>query len=598
MKKEQDKTIASNRSSGAEKVEIIEQEKQGDGTELKATVKTQRTAKGEAAMGGETRKTARISAKKVNAESAGSKAEKESEAAKERVERALAKKKAQAEKKERRAKALAEKKAQAEQKKAEKEEKRRLRAKEKASRKNAAAKKKSEKKKQGEKRHNDGKERAKGYGGWLAAVIALGAVTLGLTAAVTVGAVEMSNTKTTMLSSNKGTMYELTGIMEHVDEDLDRARVSASSAQQSRILTDLLVQARLAEADMEKMPIDMERCSNVTSFINRVAFSCEQMLGKLRNGEELDAKDREILENLYNVNHSVRVELDKLMNEMTDDEWTSFLKDGEGMLGETIGRLEKMTLEENHAEFGEKPETGRAGMRRDRNSSEDDSGKGIDCATAETLCERYFGAYDIDGFQCVGETNARMFAAYNVQGYDKNGSLLFAEIDKRSGALIAFDYYEDCGGEKFDLDNAEVIAESFLEELGYEDMSVVRFRNNGSNTDFTFVYEKDGVVYYPDEIHVKVCRTRGVVSGMEAGKYLAHHRDREEPSVKLTLEKAKDGLYDGLTVEASRLAVVQAKGGERPAYEFFCSYREEQYFVYVDANNGNELAIVNAKNIE
>ncbi len=604
MKKEQEKKIATNRSSGAEKVEVVEREKSESGKpELKAAVKTQKTAQGAAAMGGES-SAKRIDAKKLNAQTAGSKAEKESEAAKARVERALAKKKAQEEKREQREKMLAEKKAErakraeakkaeSERKNAEREEKRRQRAREKANKRNAAAKRKSQR--QTQKKGNA--ERGKGYGGWLAAVIALGTVTLGLTAAVTVGAVEAAQTKTASLSSNKSTVYELTGIMENVDNDLDRARISASSTQQSRILTDLLVQARLAEADMEKLPLDAESCANVTSFINRVAFSCEYMLGKLRDGDTLDEKDREVLETLYSVSHSARTQLGTLVNEMTDKDWKSFWKDGTGKFGETLERLEKATLEENRLSFGGREETGRAGMRRAGETPEKEV-DGIDGAQAEALCRTYFQSYDVSDFQCIGETHSRRFLAYNVQGYDKHGNLLYAEIGKDGGALISFDYYENCDGEKYDLDNAEVIAESFLESLGYEDLTVTRFRNNGSNTDFTFVYEKDGVVYYPDEIHVKVCRTRGVVSGMDAGKYLAHHHDRGEPTARLTLEQAQEGLYRGLTVEASRLAVVPTKGGERSAYEFFCTYQEERYFVYVDAMSGNELAIVNAKSVE
>ena len=37
---------------------------------------------------------------------------------------------------------------------------------------------------------------------------------------------------------------------------------------------------------------------------------------------------------------------------------------------------------------------------------------------------------------------------------------------------------------------------------------------------------------------------------------------------------------------------------ERAAYEFFCSYAGDNYFVYVDANSGAEIAIVNGENVE
>ena len=177
-------------------------------------------------------------------------------------------------------KALAEKRA------AEKEAKIRERARRKANRNNATAKKKANQRK-----HREGN---KGYGGWIAAVVSLGVVSLALATTVTVGAMEMRKGRDTLTGAYKSTMYELTGIMENVDSDLDRIRVSSSPVQQSRILTDLLVQARLAELDVEKLPIDAESNRNVTVFINRIAEECERMLSKIRNGEELNEKDRQI----------------------------------------------------------------------------------------------------------------------------------------------------------------------------------------------------------------------------------------------------------------------------------------------------------------
>ena len=100
---------------------------------------------------------------------------------------------------------------------------------------------------------------------------------------------------------------------------------------------------------------------------------------------------------------------------------------------------------------------------------------------------------------------------------------------------MRFDYYEDCVEEKFDLDRAEDIAEEFLERLGYEDLEVVRVRHNGTTADFSFVYEMEDVVYYPDEILIKVCQSRGVVTGMDATKYLQNHKGRVEMNPKINI---------------------------------------------------------------
>lgn len=605
MEEQEKKEISINVSSGAEKVERVEtQVKNGKTTATKKTVKKSPAKK--------------TDVKKMNAQSTDGKAERESRQAKARVDKAIKKKeekeKRKAERKEkwkkmlaerealaekrraeRKAKAekrRAERKAKAEKRRVEEEEKRRARAHAKANK--HKEKSRAKQKRQAEKSERGERKNRKSYGGWLTAVIALGVISLALGTIVTVGAVDMAKGKQATISSYRATTYELVGVMENVDDDLDRVRVSASPVQQSRILTDVLVQARLAEADLEKMPIDIQTDKNLTAFINRVAFESERLLTKLRNGETLTAEDGERLEELYKVSHAVRLELDDYVKDMSDDDLMNFAKKGEGTLQGVLQRLEDVTLPENRIV------SEGAGMDRNADFSEKggQSAQKIDTSKAEDLCKVYLSDYNVQEFQCIGETVARGYTAYNVQGYDDKGSLVFAEIDGKTGALLQFNYYEECAESKFDVDNAKTIAENFLEKLGYEDMTAVKVRENGTDADFTFVYEKDGVAFYPDSVKVKVCRSRGIVSGLDAIKYARNHKERVVPAVKLSLASAREKLNGKLEVNGARLAVVATPKGERPAYEFVCSYGEESYVVYISATTGNEIAIVNLKNLK
>lgn len=601
--KKKETEIATNVSSGAEKVEVIEKEvkkAQGEGVKKKTT-KTL-SAKGDAALGDSTKKEEPVNAKKVNGQMSSHKAEAESKAAKVRVELALKRKEAQAKRKEERAKKKAKKEAMREkriaerkaleQKRAEEREaQRRERAHAKANKRQAQSKKKAEKHRQKSARSREGG--VKSYGGWIAAVVALGVTTLALATTVTVGAVEMSSMKKGAMSTNRATMYELTGIMEHVDDDLDRVRLSASPVQQSRILTDLLVQTRIAEADLAKLPISFQEEQNVTAFINRTAMECERMLSKLRRGESLNEQDLETLERLYNANHSIREELNGLTEKMSDKDIAGYLKGKGGMISETLKNIENLTLEENRSALEQKKaEMQGAGMRSNAESGENT----LDGTRAVEMCKQYFAKYKIDNFQCLGETVTKHYSAYNVQGYDEKGTMLFAEIDRQNGTLIGFEYYEECSAENFDLDNAEKIAEEFLDTLGYDDMEIVKCREMGSTAEFTFLYEDDGVVYYPDEIRVQVCRTRGVVTGMDATKYLKNHKDRVEVNAKISMETAREKLSKKLALESARVAMVNTARGERIAYEFLCSYQNTYYYVYIDGETGDEIAIINAQN--
>ena len=640
MEEKKETKVAKNVSSGAEKVETIEKsvqtkktqpttartnktvvtKKQENKPKSETTQKTEKEnerakarvaaalkkkeekakraeekAKKRAARNKEREKRAKMTAAERKAEAAKLKAER-----KERMEKRLAERKAIAAKKKAERKAKAEKRAamrkeMQEKRKAEMEARKREHAHKKANRKLAKSKTKQNRaKRQNERRENRGER--KGYGGWLAAVISLGAVTLGLTTAVTVGAIEMREMQNSAMSGVQATTYELMGIMEHVDDDLDRARIATSSAQQQRILTDLLVQTRLAELDLEKLPIDGESDRNVTTFINRVGASCERMLSKLRRGEALSKEDEAVLQRLYETNHAIRMQLNEYASKMTDKVVMSFMKKGEGAFSDMMNGLEKLTLDENRAALEGKMEKAMQPKMLMPKDKEGGSPK-LDTAQAEELCKRYFSDYKIQEFQCVGETVTRDYAAYNVQGYDDKGTMLFAEIDYDGGELIRFDYYEPCEGETFDMRNAEMIANNFLDKLGYTDMTAVRTHENGTDADFTFVYDMDGIVCYPDTVRVKVCRSRGVVTGFDASKYLQNHTVREEVETGLTMQQAQAKLHKGLDVEFARLAIVKAKHGERSAYEFLCSYMGEKYLIYLDAVNGDEISILNIKNL-
>lgn len=591
MKKEE-KKVAENVSSGAEKVERVEKE-----VKIKKAAQPSKknvSAKGDAALGNEKKVSVKQKSKKEK------KAKQESAAAKARVERALKKKEEKAKRKALQAEKRKARRAEMEKRRQELMEKRKERkaalAQKREERQRERAHSKANKRQAAEKRRKQRKEKQdnherKGYGGWLAAVLSLSAVTLALGAAVTAGGVEMRRMDGAMTSGCRGTMYELTGIIEHMDEDLDRVRVSADPKQQSRILTDLLVQARLAEMDVEKLPLSSEEERNLTSFVNHTARVCDGMLAKLRSGEGLDERDKALLEKLYATNHSVRQELDSMLSKMQDKDLKQMMKDGKGTVRDSLKKVEDLTLPENNLGGELKPTCRMPEPKKDKGD------KHISSTQAEELCKKYFNGYDVDEFYCVGETSVPQYTAYNVEGRDKNGTLLFAEISQKDGKLLRFDYYEDCNQDTLDYFSAQHVAEEFLEKLGYDDMEPVRLQENGGMVNFTFVYEDDDVVYYPDEIKVKVCRTRGIVSGMDCVKYALNHRERDEVKTGISMGEAKAKLQQGFSVQSARLTVIDTARGERAAYEFFGSYGEDKYIVYLSAQDGSEISIVNIKNL-
>ena len=438
------------------------------------------------------------------------------------------------------------------------------------------------------------KQRGDGLGGWIAAVVSLGAVSLVLTAVLTVGAINMGKQNAESAGGYHGLVYEVIHLAEKVDDDLDTLRVSEDPTKQMELLTDILVQTRIAEADLEKLPYGVQEDGNTMRFLNGMSFACEHMLGKLSRGEKLSERDKKHLEMLYEKQHKMRETLDELAATLEDSDITGMMKGKDCRITKALEKVENEAMPKIPIE-PRKPKEEKDLMPIPSKSEMKDRA-GIPSQKAEELCRYYFADYGIESVTYAGETLGRGGKTYNFELTTENGVGMFAQISKENGALTYFDYYEECHSHVYDIETAKKTAWAFLEKLGYTEVIPVKVSESGTNADFTFVYYADGCTYYPDEIIVKVCEQRGVVSGMDATKYIRNHRGRCELNAKISMQEARDRLSDKLTVESSRMVLFEHKGEEVTAYEFFCAYDDKTYFVYVDATDGRELFIVNSRN--
>ena len=90
------------------------------------------------------------------------------------------------------------------------------------------------------------RRRQPGFGGWLAAVVSLGVSTLVLATIVTAGAFNMRDMNAVASAGYRSSFYELTGLMDEMETDLSKLRVSSTAAGQRNLATDLLVNSSLA----------------------------------------------------------------------------------------------------------------------------------------------------------------------------------------------------------------------------------------------------------------------------------------------------------------------------------------------------------------
>ena len=159
-----------------------------------------------------------------------------------------------------------------------------------------------EKKKTARAEKRSGKKRAPGIGGWIAAVVSLGAACLALATVVTAGSIRMNQMAALSENAYRATLFELVSVSEEMDDNLAKLRVSAGAGEQRMLLTEILVDSELMESALEKIPVDSATSTDISSFVNRTNGFARRMLAKLSRGEQLTQEERSAAARLYEVN--------------------------------------------------------------------------------------------------------------------------------------------------------------------------------------------------------------------------------------------------------------------------------------------------------
>lgn len=431
------------------------------------------------------------------------------------------------------------------------------------------------------------KRHAPGFGGWLAAVISLGVVTLALGSMLTYGWINMDGMTADMATIHTESMYELNSIVDNLDTNLAKARVANTRNEQVKLLSNVAIESEMAETILERLPVDTQFTQNVTSFVNKMGDSAQSMLYSVASGKKLTDSQIATIEHMYKTNLQLKQSINELTANCT----------GKEMLKAMRGKKDNLMLlsfgeiENNVVETPKEIHDGPFAENIKKVSAKNLAGlEEITCAQAEKLAAKYFESYKVSDVKCTGEVTAESLTCYNVTMQTKDGEMS-AQLSKQGGKVVEFNSYKDCNDKNFSVERCVDIAQDFLKALGFKNMKAVWTSENGTTCNLNFAYEQNGVVIYPDMVKVKVCEERGIVTGMEGLAYVLNHTQRELGSAKISKSDAKAVLNGGFEAEGSRLCLIPVDGGEVLCYEFYGTYGGNDYYIYVDAATGNEVEV-------
>ncbi len=424
----------------------------------------------------------------------------------------------------------------------------------------------------------------------IAAVVTLGCTVLILGGLLTFNYFTPLDSQMGFSVKEQKNFYDLVSYVDNLDVNLSKLVVSNDESEQQKLLSEVRVQSSLATNSLAEMSLQDENKYNTTKFVNQVGDFSKYLNDKLIEGEEITDKDKETLRNMHQINLELKNNLLELSGEIDENfDFRSIFegKDDNLVISKFI-ELESNATDYPHMIYDGAFSDGVKGKTLKALDGE----KEISKTQSTEEFKKYFKDYNLKDVTLNGETKGKGVECYDITGVSQDGSVLDAQITKKGGKVLQFNFYKECSGDNYNAVACEEIADKFLKDLGFTEMKAVWMTEGNSVVTFNYASVYEGVICYPDLIKINVCKERGVVSGIEASSYYYNHVKRDIPTVNVSLSEARNKVSTEIEIQTSRLAIIpKGESKEILTYEFMGERNGDTYYVYIDAVTGREVDI-------
>ncbi len=406
----------------------------------------------------------------------------------------------------------------------------------------------------------------------------------------------------TFLQNNyQRSFRELVTDVENIKLLLEKAEISASPVQSNALMSQIWMQSYSAAENLGQLPITHNALSKTEKYLNQVgdySYSISRINAK---NKAADDKDMEQISKL----RGYAGELLNLLHAMESDITEGKIKFGEiSQKGRLI--LKKASKEAVDVKFGnmedkfnEYPTMIYDGPFSDNvieGKPKGLEGEDINLEKAREKAKKFLSGNKIGTIKEVSSGKGKIHT-FGLEAIPKNGEKadsISIDITKKGGYVLWMLNPRDIPSKKLTDKQAGDKARKFLKEQGFGNLTETYFLKNDNTTTITFIgVTEEGILIYPDLLKVKVALDNGEVVGFDAYQYLMSHRKRDIGKPSLTEEEARGKISQKLEVERVKLAIIPMPGDkEQLCYEFKGKYNQFDYFVYINAETGEEENIL------
>lgn len=405
-------------------------------------------------------------------------------------------------------------------------------------------------------------------------------------------ALSISTSKYKMRLENvyKKNYYELLNNLEDIEVGFTKLIATNSLSTQQELLQEVYEASTMANVNLTSLPVASNKIAHITSYINSVNGYSTALLSKAYEKVKLNDEALDNINSLYKYSKIIMYDLNEYVDSLHGK--NSIIKqvkysnadssafDGGMRINANTEKVPSLIYDGPFSDSVVNKEIkGLSGIEVTKEQAEQYI---IDNFT-------YFGDYQV---KYDGETKGK-FATYNfiLKSVEVK---LYVQITQNGGMVLSINMLDGKGGNNdLSSNQCNILAHNFASIMGFENMHSVWYQDTDEIVYVNLAPIVEHVIYYPDLIKVKVDKRLGMVVGWEATNYAYNHTSRETPTFGLSFAECEKNLSTALKVVERNLCVIPNKYvGESVAFEYICTWQEYKYYVYLDANTGEELNIL------
>ena len=377
----------------------------------------------------------------------------------------------------------------------------------------------------------------------------------------------------TVRAGRERAYYSALDSLTNLEADLSKALVASGPGQHALLLGRVSSLAGAASENLSALPAAYGADESGLKFLGQTADYAQTLAAAAAEGRTLSETDVRQLAQLMQKSGELR----------------RHLENGEGFAYDAPSEEQKLSGIEYPSLLYDGPFSDgvRQGAPRGLSGEEITSEQAVEAGRAFLGAARAQRASDMQGpIPCWGVSA------------ETDGVTITLQVTRQGGKILWM-APETAGFEtKLGMEACVARAREFLESHGFGEMEPSFTQQYDGLAVISFAAVQDGVTLYPDLVKAQVRMDTGEVVGLEANNYWMNHAERENLAPQVDEQQALRAVSGRLTVSGSRLCVIPVDDGldsgktEKLCWEFAGEWNGSRYFVYIDAETGEEEKVL------